>query len=180
MDMSVLEPAFEQALIQAISKGLPLVKRPYAAIANDIGSTEALVIEGIQRLIQRGDIKRFGVIVRHRKLGYRANAMVVWDIPDEKVVELGNCISRYDFVNLCYQRPRRLPDWRYNLFCMIHGQDRSAVIGQVDLVNKQCGLSEFKHEILFSNRCFKQRGATYSNPAMASKSTQPDQVGEHG
>ncbi len=169
MDMIALEPTFEKALIAAISRGLPLVKRPYAEIASQIGSTEALVIDGIRHLIQRGDIKRFGVIVRHRKLGYLANAMVVWDIPDERIVELGNSISRYDFVNLCYQRPRRLPDWPYNLFCMIHGLDHDDVIRQVKLINKQCGLTKNKFDILFSRRCFKQRGATYS----ASKASTP-------
>lgn len=177
--MTVLEPAFEKALVIAISRGLPLVKRPYAAIAKDIGSTEALVMEGIQRLIQRGDIKRFGVIVRHRKLGYRANAMVVWDIPDERIAELGNCISRYDFVNLCYQRPRRLPNWPYNLFCMIHGQDREEVKLQVSLINKQCGLTPYIHDILFSNRCFKQRGATFSK-SKTFAALQTNRPGQYG
>jgi DNA-binding Lrp family transcriptional regulator len=162
MDMSVYDPEFEKRLIEITSQGLPLVSRPYAAIAERIGSTEARVIEGIQQIMQRGDIKRFGVVVRHRKLGYRANGMVVWDIPDERVAELGNCIGQYDFVTLCYQRPRRLPDWPYNLFSMVHGHDRAAVIEQVESIVEQCGLQPFAYEILFSGRCFKQRGALYS------------------
>ena len=98
--MSVHDPEFEKRLIQATSQGLPLVSRPYAEIAKQIGSTEARVIEGIQGIMQRGDIKRFGVVVRHRKLGYRANGMVVWDIPDERVAEVGACIGQYNFVTL--------------------------------------------------------------------------------
>jgi len=162
MDMSVFDPEFERRLIEATSQGLPLVSRPYAAIAKQIGSTEARVIEGIQRIMQRGDIKRFGVVVRHRKLGYRANGMVVWDIPDERVAEVGSCIGQYNFVTLCYQRPRRLPDWPYNLFSMVHGRDRDGVIEQVKSIVEQCGLQQFAHEILFSGRCFKQRGAIYA------------------
>jgi DNA-binding Lrp family transcriptional regulator len=162
MDMKVIDSNFEKMLIEAISKGLPLVSRPYALIAEQIGSSEKEVMAGIQRIVQRGDIKRFGVVVRHRKLGYRANGMVVWDIPDNRVTELGRCIGRYSFVTLCYQRPRRLPEWRYNLFCMIHGHDRSAVIEQVNFMVEQCGLQEITHEILFSGRCFKQRGANYA------------------
>ncbi len=173
MDMSLLDTAFEQALIMAISRGLPLVKRPYAAIADEIGSSEAQVIEGIQRLIQRGDIKRFGVVVRHRKLGYRANAMIVWDIPDERVVELGNCISRYDFVNLCYQRPRRLPDWPYNLFCMIHGRDRAAVENLIECAATACNLASVQHATLFSKRRFKQRGARYGAEKQPAASNLP-------
>ena len=95
-----------------------------------------MVIEGVQRIYQRGDIKRFGVIVRHRKLGYRANAMVVWDIADEQISETGRCMGRYEFVTLCYQRPRRLPDWPYNLFCMIHGQDAEDVKRQVEFIDR--------------------------------------------
>jgi DNA-binding Lrp family transcriptional regulator len=162
MDMSVQDPEFEKRLIQATNQGLPLVSRPYAAIAKQIGSTEARVIEGIQGIVQRGDIKRFGVVVRHRKLGYRANGMVVWDIPDERVAEVGACIGQYNFVTLCYQRPRRLPDWPYNLFSMVHGRDQSGVNKQVRSIAEQCGLQQFPHEILFSGRCFKQRGAIYS------------------
>jgi len=160
--MSVLKPEFEKALVEALSQGLPLVKRPYQAIAKQIGCSEALVIEGIQRIYQRGDIKRFGVVVRHRKLGYRANGMVVWDIPDNRVTEVGKCMGRYEFVTLCYQRPRRLPDWPYNLFCMIHGQDAEHVKQQVEFIAEQCGLQDIPRDILFSGRCFKQRGAHYS------------------
>jgi len=167
MDMSVHDPEFEKRLIQATSQGLPLVSRPYAEIAKQIGSTEARVIEGIAHIMQRGDIKRFGVVVRHRKLGYRANGMVVWDIPNERVAEVGSCIGQYNFVTLCYQRPRRLPDWPYNLFSMVHGHDRDAVVEQVESIIEQCGLQQFEHEILFSERCFKQRGAIYASPQQA-------------
>jgi DNA-binding Lrp family transcriptional regulator len=158
---TALNPRLHEALIESISAGLPLVKRPYAEIAERLGCSEAEVIDGIREISARGDLKRFGVVVRHRKLGYRANGMVVWDIPDARVAELGNCIGQYSFVTLCYRRPRRLPEWRYNLFSMIHGRDREAVIDQVAFIVEQCGLQGIEHEILFSRRCFKQRGASY-------------------
>jgi len=161
MDM-IKDSPFEKALIEKISTGLPLVQHPYATIAAELGCSETAVIDGIKRIMARGDLKRFGVVVRHRKLGYRANGMVVWDIPDTRVTEVGHCIGQYSFVTLCYQRPRRQPEWNYNLFSMIHGQDRDAVIAQVELIVEQCGLHDIKHEILFSQRCFKQRGASYS------------------
>ena len=170
MDM-IKDSAFEKALIGIISEGIPLVSRPYATIAAQLGCSEAMVIEGIERIMARGDIKRFGVVVRHRKLGYRANGMVVWDIPDARVTEMGHCIGQYSFVTLCYQRPRRLPAWHYNLFSMIHGHDRDAVVEQVGFIVEQCGLHDIEHEILFSKRCFKQRGASYA------QKSQPDHAG---
>jgi len=138
-----------------------MVKQPYAQIARQLNCSESEVIDGIKSLIEDGDLKRFGVVVRHRKLGYRANGMVVWDLPDNRVTEIGHCIGQYSFVTLCYQRPRRPPEWRYNLFSMIHGQNRAAVVDQVEFIVEQCGLQDIRHEILFSKRCFKQRGANY-------------------
>jgi DNA-binding Lrp family transcriptional regulator len=160
-----LEPVDER-LIHAIQRGLPLVPRPYAAVAAPLGLKEDEVIARIEQLKQAGIIKRLGVVVRHRELGYRANAMVVWDVPDEEVAELGRCLSRFEFVTLCYRRPRRLPQWRYNLFCMIHGQDREAVLEKYRLLVARCGLEELPRAVLFSRRRFKQRGAIY-RPATA-------------
>ncbi len=159
--MKVFDPLLEARLIEAISHGLPLVSRPYAAIAQQLGCSETEVIGGIESLMQRDDIKRFGVVVHHRKLGYTANGMVVWDVPDQQVAEIGHCFSQYEFITLCYQRPRHLPDWPYNLFCMVHGKNRDAVLRNIDLIVEHCDLTRIRHDVLFSKRCFKQRGAIY-------------------
>ncbi|MGB5260561.1 MAG: Lrp/AsnC family transcriptional regulator [Gammaproteobacteria bacterium] len=151
-------------LIAAIQDGLPLVPRPYQAIAERIGCAEAEVIERLQDMLERGVIKRLGVVVRHHELGYRANAMVVWDIPDDRVETVGLQLGDQDCVTLCYQRPRRLPDWRYNLFCMVHGHDRNEVLACIDRVAAALGIEAIPHEVLFSGRRFKQRGAYYRMP----------------
>lgn len=157
----------DRALLHAIETGLPLVPRPYAAVGEALGMSEGEVIDRLGRLLQQGIIKRLGVVVRHRKLGYRANGMVVWNLPDQQVDELGHCIGSFPFVTLCYQRPRRLPDWPYNLFTMIHGQDHGEVRSRVQQIVSRCGLDEVVHEVLFSGRCFKQRGARYAPAARA-------------
>ena len=157
--------ALDQRLIRAVQQGLPLVARPYAEIGARIGLSETQVMARLQRLLAEGAIKRMGVVVRHRELGYRANAMVVWDVPDGRVNELGHCLAQFDFVTLCYQRPRRLPDWPYNLFCMIHGRDRPSVLGRVDELVQRCGLGDIPKAVLFSRRRFKQRGAWYAPEA---------------
>lgn len=151
----------ERQLISVLQQGLPLVSHPYAAIAEEINSSEEEVINYIQLMREKGDIKRFGLVVRHRKLGYKSNAMVVWDIPEERIDLIGQCFGQFDFVTLSYRRPRHLPDWPYNLFCMIHGQDRKDVINNLQLMIKSCEVEDVNHELLFSNRCFKQRGAIY-------------------
>ena len=155
----------ESSLIAAIQSGLPIVERPFSAVGATLGLSETEVIKGIQNLIRLGVIKRMGVVVRHHELGYRANAMVVWDIPDDEISQLGACLGKLEFVTLCYQRPRRLPDWRYNLFCMIHGHDREEVLALVEQMRKGCGLQHIVCEVLFSTRRFKQCGARYARVA---------------
>ncbi|MCK4743837.1 MAG: AsnC family protein [Sulfuriflexus sp.] len=162
----------ERALIAEIQKGLPLVSHPYAAIADRIGMSESQVIQKVNDLQDGGAIKRMGVVVRHHELGYRSNAMVVWDAPDAQIKELGSCFSQFEFITLCYQRPRRLPQWRYNLFCMIHGQDRESVLDNLQQMSQACDVEALPHEVLFSCRRFKQRGALYVYDADSKQSQQ--------
>lgn len=159
----------EARLIEALQRGLPLVPRPYAALAARVGLSETGVIALIQSLQSQGVIKRFGVIVRHHELGYRANAMVVWNVSDDQVTELGARIARLDYVTLCYRRARSLPQWPYNLYCMIHGRDRMRVRERISELIDTCGLRGAPYEVLFSCRRFKQRGARYNSVAPAFK-----------
>jgi len=150
------------ALIVAVQNGLPLVPRPYAQIAEQLELSETDVIQRLQQLKQQGLIKRLGVIVNHRQLGYQSNAMVVFNIPDTQVTHIGKQISQFEFVNLCYRRPRHEDIWIYNLFCMIHGKTRETVLEQLNTLIQECKLEAYTYDILFSQRCFKQRGAIYS------------------
>lgn len=153
----------ELDLVAAMQNGLPLVSRPYAAVGEKAGMSEDEVMDYLARWQRDGTVRRLGVIVRHHELGYRANAMVVWNIPDEQLGQVGQLLGKQEFVTLCYQRPRRLPEWPYNLFCMIHGQDRDVVTGHVHklaaMLVEQCGLADVQYDVLFSRRRFKQRGA---------------------
>ena len=157
----------DRRLIAAIAEGLPLEPRPYAAIARDLSLSEADVMRCLHRLIDAGVIQRFGVIVRHREMGYRANAMVVWDVPHAETAAAGRRLAELPFVTLSYRRPRRPPDWPYNLFCMIHGRDRAAVEALIDLATAEAGLAGLPRAVLFSRRRFKQRGARYAPPPEA-------------
>jgi len=151
----------DRALLRAVEEGLPLVPRPFAELGARLGMPEGEVMARFWLLQNLGVIKRFGVVVRHHELGYRANAMVVWDIPDAQVGDVGRQLGAFPFVTLCYRRPRRLPVWPYNLFTMIHGRDREQVLARVDELVRACELDGVPHDVLFSRRRFKQRGARY-------------------
>jgi DNA-binding Lrp family transcriptional regulator len=162
----------DRCLLADIERGLPLVSRPYAEVGARLGLAEAEVIARLARLKQAGVIRRFGVVVRHHEVGYGANAMVVWDVPDDAVTSLGRCLAGFDFITLCYRRPRRLPQWRYNLYCMIHGRDREEVRAHLEWMVNHCGLQELPHAVLFSRRRFKQRGARYFAEGAESRATE--------
>ncbi|WP_456412114.1 siroheme decarboxylase subunit beta [Thiolapillus sp.] len=153
--------AQDQKLIALIQGGLPLSSRPYAELGRQLGMAEETVIQRIRNMQEDGIIKRMGIVVRHHELGYTANAMVVWDVPDEQVQRVGEALGRHACVTLCYQRPRRLPDWPYNLFCMIHGKDRERVLNYIESLVESENLQDIPYEVLFSGRRFKQRGAKY-------------------
>lgn len=145
---------------RALQEGLPIVAQPYLALATDLGVSEQQVLDAIQQLQERGMIKRFGMVLKHRQLGYSANAMVVWDVPESLVDQVGASLGEETCVTLSYRRPRRPPQWNYNLFCMIHGTSRDTVTAQLEDIVSRKGL-HYPHQLLFSNHCFKQRGAVY-------------------
>ncbi len=153
----------DRRILATIEDGLPRVSRPYLAIAERLGLAEDEVIARLRALQEGGVVKRLGVIVRHHELGYAANAMVVWDIPDGDVDETGRRMAQLPFVTLCYRRERRPPAWPYNLFCMIHGRDRQTVHTQIERLRAELGLTGIASAILFSCRRFKQRGARYGS-----------------
>lgn len=165
-------PAIEQRLLHALQDGLPLVEQPYAVIAGQAGISEALALEMIESWLAAGRIKRFGVIVRHHELGFSANAMCVWDVPDALASTFGKELAGEAAVTLCYRRQRALPDWPYNLFCMIHGKLRDEVLAQRAELAARLDLDAWPHAILFSGERFKQRGARYIETA-------PLKGGEH-
>lgn len=163
MELEIANDEMQKELIKIISYGLPLVSKPYQAIAKKIGCSEEEVITRINMLTNSGNINRFGVVVRHHNIGYKANAMVVWDIVDEKIDEFGLKFSSYPFVTLCYHRLRNLPKWRYNLFSMIHGKDKDEVLKYIKQIVHENKIQKNGYDILFSTKCFKQRGAIYKN-----------------
>ncbi|HEU5177783.1 MAG TPA: Lrp/AsnC family transcriptional regulator [Burkholderiales bacterium] len=151
----------EREIVRATAGGLPLVPEPYASVARDIGASADEVISILERMLADGRIRRIGAVVRHRRVGYEANAMVVWDVPDAAAGEIGRRLAGDAAVTLCYRRARALPDWPYNLYCMVHGLSRARALYEVKRVSTVHGLGRFPRAVLFSKRCFAQRAARY-------------------
>lgn len=161
----------ERALVAALDAGMPLCANPYATLGRQCDMSEAEVIRRLTTWVNAGIVRRIGTVVRHRPLGFRANAMVVWNVPDAEVSTLGRRAAADPAVTLCYRRARAGEAWPFNLFCMFHGRERDAVLQSIRRVAIETGLEQYPSEILFSTRCFTQRGARYaeSSPAQTLK-----------
>lgn len=113
----------DKKIIRALQEDLPLTSEPYQDIATNLGTTEEELLEKINLFIEQGIIRRFGAAIRHREAGFTANAMVVWNVEDDRTIEIGKKMASFSEVSHCYERPR-YPDWPYNLFTMVHGKSR--------------------------------------------------------
>ena len=163
-DESALHPT-DRPLLQIMSAGLPLVARPFADVAATLGWTEAQVLDRLQSLSTARILTRIGVIVRHRAIGWAANAMVVWDVAPQDMETAGRSLATLPGVTLCYQRQTVPGAWRYGLFSMIHGQSRSDALAVLDAARALPALTDTDHRVLFSTRCFKQTGALLERTA---------------
>jgi DNA-binding Lrp family transcriptional regulator len=148
----------DRRLIRLTQAGLPRVERPYRQLARALGLAEAEVIARLRRLLETGVIRRIAAVPNHYRLGYRANGMSVWDVPDEWVRAVGREVGGLAFVSHCYHRPRRLPLWSYNLFAMVHGRSRDEVQDKVSRIAALLGERQRGHEVLYSTRILKKTG----------------------
>ena len=149
---------FERRLVAATQSGLPLVPRPYEAIAATLGTTSSAVRERLGDWIEQGLVRRIGAVPNHYRLGYTANGMTVWDVEDAQVDALGQSVGALPFVSHCYRRPRYLPDWPFNLFAMLHGHGRDEVEAKRAEVAALLGGACRSHDILYSTRILKKTG----------------------
>ena len=157
----------DREIMQALSEGLRPVERPFAALGERLGRGEEEVLERIRSLAKSGVLSRIGLIVRHRSLGWRSNAMCVFDVPKEDITQKGSALTKVPGVTLCYER-RPVPDvWPYTLYCMIHGRSRSEALDVLTLARVRAELSGYDYKVLFSTRCFKQTGALINRSVRA-------------
>ena len=148
----------DRRIVAATQAGLPLVREPYRAVAEKLGLDQAEIIARLERMLAEGAIRRIGAVPNHYALGLTANGMSVWDVADEAVAGIGAKIGALDEVTHCYERPRHLPLWPYNLFAMVHGRSRDEVRAKVERIARLIGPAARAHDVLFSTRILKKTG----------------------
>ena len=140
-------------VVKALQEDLPLAEQPFAIVAKRIGITEKELLDTARDLQERGVIRRFGAAVRHRRLGFQANGMSVWNVPAEKLDEAGRVLASSEQVSHCYARPT-FPGFPYNLYAMIHARDREAVENLAAEISERVGVADYR--VLFSLRELKK------------------------
>jgi siroheme decarboxylase len=146
------------ALVRALQEDLPLVPEPFAAVGEAIGMTGEEVLGRLAEWKRAGIVRRFGAAVRHYKLGYVANGMSVWNVPEARIEDVGRIFAARREVSHCYER-ERIPGFPYNVFGMVHGRAPEDVTRAVAAMAEASGLTEY--DILWSAREFKRDSMLY-------------------
>jgi DNA-binding Lrp family transcriptional regulator len=149
----------DKKLIRLLQESLPLIENPYAALADQVGMSEAEVLEKVRGWVDAGIIRRFGATVRHQRMGYSANCMVVWPVTDpDEADRLGELFSGFPEVTHCYRRPA-FEGWPFTLYTMVHSTSQKGIDQTLERMKQASGLSEYRG--LFSEKEWKKSSMKY-------------------
>ncbi|QGG47774.1 Lrp/AsnC family transcriptional regulator [Heliorestis convoluta] len=148
----------DKKLIRFLQDDLPITSRPFTAIAQELDITEEEVLARIEKYLEEGSMRRFGVALRHREVGFTANGMGCWDVPEERAEEVGKIMATFPDVSHCYQRPR-FEGWPYSHFTMLHGQTREDCEAVAKRISEATGITNYR--LLFSTAELKKTSMRY-------------------
>ncbi|MBU0993755.1 MAG: Lrp/AsnC family transcriptional regulator [Proteobacteria bacterium] len=148
----------EKKVIALIQGDIPVTPRPYLQLAKKIGITENEILETLCALKEKGIIRRYGATLRHQKSGYTANAMVAWQVDEERADEVGEKMATFIEVSHCYRRtPEK--DWPYNLYTMIHAKSEDGCRETAKKIAQ--AISVTTYNLLFSKKELKKTSMAY-------------------
>ena len=148
----------DREFIRELQKDLAVVPEPFKELANSLGITTAQLFAKAAEYENTGIMRRFAAILRHREAGFVANGMVVWQVPENRIDEVGFRLAAFPQVSHCYRRPI-YPDWRFNLFSMVHARTLKAAEKIAIEMSETVGIKDY--QILFSSREFKKERIKY-------------------
>lgn len=148
----------EKKIIALLQTDIPVVKRPFLEMAEQIGITEDEFLTVLKGLDERGMIRRFGATLKHQNSGFKANAMVAWKVDEDQVEKTGNIMTTFREITHCYRR-NPAPGWKYNLYTMVHAFNEEECYAIVKKISKAVGQKEY--ELLFSRKELKKTSMKY-------------------
>jgi DNA-binding Lrp family transcriptional regulator len=148
----------EVAAIRVVQDDLPLVERPFAAYGDMIGADEGAVLDLLRTFKERKLMRRFAAVMNHRTAGFKANAMGVWAVPEERLDEIGPRMAGFALVSHCYRRPT-YDDWPYSIFTMVHGKNGKDCETTIAAIRDETGIDEYA--LLWSIKEYKKTRVRY-------------------
>ncbi|MDR2944439.1 MAG: AsnC family transcriptional regulator [Methanosarcinales archaeon] len=145
----------DEKLIRLTQDGIEFTHAPFEKAAAELGISEEEIVRRLKRLTEERKIRRFGASIGHIALGFTANGMGVWDVPEDKIEEIGQKMASFHEVSHCYRRPRS-DEWPYNMYTMIHGRTTEECLAVAENISTAVGISEYK--LVFSERELKKKG----------------------
>ncbi|HEY8583193.1 MAG TPA: Lrp/AsnC family transcriptional regulator [Capillimicrobium sp.] len=153
----------DRAVVRATQGDLPVVREPYAAAAAELGMTQDALLDHLAGMKERGLLRRVAAILFHRRAGFSANGMGVWQVPEDKIAEIGPRMAAFRGISHCYQRPT-YPDWPYALFTMAHGRSKEECDAILDAIEAEFPAIEDR-AVLYSSTEFKKIRLLYFTDA---------------
>ncbi len=148
----------DKKIISLLAQDIPLVERPFEALASKLGTQEAELIKKLKAYKKSGQMRKLAAVSNHRKIGFKYNAMVVWNIPEDKSEKTGEIMATFNGVSHCYQRSK-FQGWKYNLYTMIHGKTKKECFDLAAKIAKKTGFED--NMVLFSSKEYKKTGVKY-------------------
>jgi DNA-binding Lrp family transcriptional regulator len=149
----------DRAVVRGLQEDIELVPCPFAPMARRLGMSEEALLVKARGFLASGVMRRYGAVLRHRRVGFAANGMVCWVVPENRIEEVGRLAATYPQVSHCYQRPPRPPDWPYTLFTMVHGRAQAEVEAVADSIAAASGIHDYA--ILYSLKEYKKERVKY-------------------
>ena len=148
----------DKDFIRELQKDMEIIDEPFVKAAKNLGITEDEVFAKMKHYEDVGVMRRFAAILRHRQVGFTANGMIVWKVPEGRITSVGETLGSFPQVSHCYERPT-YDDWPYNVFSMIHCKTHDEAHDVAKTIQNQINVDEYK--ILFSSREFKKTRVEY-------------------
>jgi siroheme decarboxylase len=141
------------AVIRALQGDMPVAEEPYARAAAEVGLSQERLLDHLQRMQERGLLRRVAAILYHRRAGFSANGMGVWKVPEDQIADVGARMAAVRGISHCYQRPT-YEDWPYSVFTMAHGRSKPECDAVLEAIAEQTGIRE--RATLYSSTEFKK------------------------
>ena len=150
-------------VVGELQEELELVPRPYLTSAQRLGMTEEELLDQARKLTSTGHLRRIAAILYHRRVGFSANGMAVWKVPEERAHEVGAQMASFSVVSHCYLRPT-YEDWPYNIFTMLHGRKVGDCENVAEAISEATGITD--RAMLFSTKEYKKTRVRYFTPEL--------------